>query len=379
MNKDRCIAKLQIYKDDIEICQIYDERIFQLLYDYKSWIKYRLRVYDRDNLMQLTKNAGIEDTESYVRVVKAIQATDTFWVKTRKDDVWDKVSPYRNRISRIVANLAINGYGKQQPVIRTPQPQYNINGQAEKCVKRLDGKTGIYLVKQSGELYWRETENVRPYSELCAQQVEWLLGFSNFTDYTVTEKQSIHGVKPYSICKLFTDESKQFIDFQDQAIRLNIAEILQQFKQRGLKKQHDTLSEMLFLDQLILNFDRHNHNIGYLYNPDNFKIIELAPIFDNDCGFGATEPVRGHTFEDAYDSIINTHQPRSGLWSFDQQAVIVANEQMYKKLRDIGHISLDFGGLKGPQKQRRDFMEYLVNRRRDEILTAIEKARGIKR
>lgn len=373
MNKDRTCAKLDVNRDSINIVGMAN-KLSEIFKDPCNWINYRLQIRNRDKLYQMARFQNITYIQDYLDVTKAIQATDTFWVKTRPDDCWDKVSPYRNRISRIAASIAIDGLDHAyQPVLRTPQPQYTIAGQADKCIKRLDGKTGLYLLKSCGQIGWREPNVVRPYQELCAQQVEELLGFRRYTDYTVVEKDTAGGVKPYSICKLFTNEDQSLIDFQDQKFgQMNIKQTLQFLKDSGKVEQLQTLKDMLLLDQLILNYDRHTGNIGYLYQPDSFKILELAPIFDNDCGFGATEQIRGLQFEEAYNNIIKTKKPKTGTWEFDEQALAVTQVDMYKKLKQTGHISLDFHGLNKPSKERQDFMEWLVNKRRDTIIKLIE-------
>lgn len=373
MNKDRTCAKLDVTRDSINIIGMAN-KLSEIFKDPCSWINYRLQIRNRDKLYQMARFQNITYVQDYLDVTKAIQATDTFWVKTRPDDCWDNVSPYRNRISRIAASIAIDGLDhRYQPVLRTPQPQYTIAGQADKCIKRLDGKTGLYLLKSCGQIGWREPNVVRPYQELCAQQVEELLGFRRYTDYTVVEKNTADGVKPYSICKLFTNEDQSLIDFQDQKFgQMNIKQTLQFLKDSGKVEQLQTLKDMLLLDQLILNYDRHTGNLGYLYQPDSFKILELAPIFDNDCGFGATEQIRGLQFEEAYNNIIKTKKTKTGTWEFDEQALAVTQSDMYKKLKQTGHIGLDFHGLSKPSKERQDFMEWLVNKRRDTIIKLIE-------
>lgn len=373
MNKDRTCAKLDVNRDSINIVGMAN-KLSEIFKDPCNWINYRLQIRNRDKLYQMARFQNITYVQDYLDITKAIQATDTFWVKTRPDDCWDKVSPYRNRISRIAASIAIDGLDHAyQPVLRTPQPQYTIAGQADKCIKRLDGKTGLYLLKSCGQIGWREPNVVRPYQELCAQQVEAMLGFKRYTDYTVVEKDTADGVKPYSICKLFTNEDQSLIDFQDQKFgQMNIKQTLQFLKDSGKVEQLQTLKDMLLLDQLILNYDRHTGNIGYLYQPDSFKILELAPIFDNDCGFGATEQIGGLQFEEAYNNIIKTKKPKTGTWEFDEQALAVTQVDMYKKLKQMGHIRLDFHGLNKPSKERQGFMEWLVNKRRDTIIKLIE-------
>lgn len=46
----------------------------------------------------------------------------------------------------------------------------------------------------------------------------------------------------------------------------------------------DKLCDMLILDALTCNYDRHLNNIQFLVNSDSFEIIDLVPAFDNGMG-----------------------------------------------------------------------------------------------
>ncbi|AZZ65254.1 hypothetical protein DMC14_000320 [Metamycoplasma phocicerebrale] len=84
----------------------------------------------------------------------------------------------------------------------------------------------------------------------------------------------------YSISKIFTNENTSFIPLSwlinyDETNKVNI--INQMKKIYG----NDELEDLMILDAIILNIDRHLGNIGILVDNNNLSKIDNAPIFDN--------------------------------------------------------------------------------------------------
>lgn len=51
------------------------------------------------------------------------------------------------------------------------------------------------------------------------------------------------------------------------------------------KHAYDTILNMLFLDCLLLNTDRHFSNIEFFIDNDTLEVKDIAPIFDNNYSF----------------------------------------------------------------------------------------------
>ena len=93
----------------------------------------------------LLKLAQAYGKAQYIDVSKGISLIDTFWFK-RIDDVyttWDKINPYKNKFSRIVSNIALNGEYLGGNV-KSPSPDYQVDGSVDKCWKRKDGQILLY-------------------------------------------------------------------------------------------------------------------------------------------------------------------------------------------------------------------------------------------
>lgn len=361
MNKHKKIAKLQVSSNNIEIIKQYIE-MPKYLKSVEQWIYDRLSIVNRENTLRLARLAGIGDIESFINITKAISVTDTFWVNSEENPVnWDEINPYKNKISNVIANIIINGFnsGDIREDISSPSPQYRLDGSAEKCVKKVKDK--IYLYKTCGEK-WCELAGLRPYSEYFACQVMNKIGVSRYIKYDIKENRTEGGfIKPYSVCKVFTNESNGLVQISDTRFK-GITE----FIGRVSNKEQELLKEMVLADSIILNCDRHTGNYGFLVNNDTLKIKTVAPIYDNDCSLGSTTPLGDRSFEEAYQEII-ANGPKPGFNTYNDMARWGMTKKMYDNLNRVGYIEIK-NKFNGITERRRMFIEYIVNRRIKEIL-----------
>lgn len=284
MNKDKSLAELCVTINEIYISRVIDT-IPEYVCDVNYWIHNRLELFGRNNILKMAKLAAISSQQEFLTVTKAISINDTFWVNDKLNPTtWDKINPYRNRISRIIAEISINGidiYNNQN--LRSPSPQYKIDGQTDKCVKRVNNKLVLY--KTDGEK-WSDLAGCRPYSEYFASAVCEAFKINNFVRYNINEYKTSTGyIKPYCSCNIFTSENRGFVQCGlTKFAELDINELLDYLPMQ-YKIQ---LKNMAIMDSIILNIDRHLGNYGFIFDTDTFKITALAPIYDNDCSLGAT-------------------------------------------------------------------------------------------
>lgn len=366
MNKDKPIASLYVSNSSVFISEIIGN-IPSYIGNINNWISNRAVIIGRDNLVRMAKIAGISTEPEFLTISKAISINDTFWVNdTLNPTTWDKINPYRNRISRIMAEMAINGieiYRNQN--LRSPSPQYRIDGSIDKCVKReSDGK--IYLYKTAGEK-WSDLAGCRPYCEYYSSEYEKKLELSNFVDYKIKISKTEEGYyKPYVYSEIFTDENRGLLQIGDSKYnRLTIKELYDIIP----SKMQLQLKEMALLDSIILNPDRHSGNYGFFVNNDTYKILGWTPIYDNDCSLGALTSIQNKNREDAFIEVKTNTYPKLGLGDYDQQARWALTRELRDKLMRLGDVS--FEPLPGFSKERLDFIEYIVNRRRWEILKMV--------
>lgn len=224
-----------------------------------------------------------------------------------------------------------------------------------KCWQRFDND--IYLLKSNGGLFELEYSNV--YSEYFASQLAEFLGFNHAT-YTLRKKSGILA----SCSKLFTDELVGLVNMNElfgDSVCGNVDSDIKCFC--NLPNSSDILNDyrcLLMFDSLIHNPDRHTENYGLLFNTDNFEILGLAPIFDNDNALFNTVPLCGRS-KDYIKERVNCIYPKTFNGTFVQQGKYCLNDYLYEKLKLV---STDFSfqnSKEYPLVQKRvDIMSALV-------------------
>lgn len=365
MSKDTILAVIEVTSTHAIITKQY-QNMPPYIGNIDNWLESRTNPVGRQNISTLLKLAHIDKKEEYLKVTHAISMTDTFWVKRPGEDIrWKDISPYTNRFSRIISEVALNGgyYGGQ---LRSPSPEYTLDGSADKCWKRVDSKD--YMYKTNGEK-WSGLAFNRPYSEYYATQVAQALisDKSHYVKYNIKVGKTHEGnIKPYVYSKLFTSEQHGYLPIGDSIYaHTEISELDKVLDQESRVK----LREMLVLDSLILNYDRHSWNYGFMVDNDTFDIKGMAPIFDQDCSLGCNVSLGSFdTVKDGYTYAIMS-QPRTVFDSHIEQAkwamlkeLAINMKNMYPFKFERLEQSIDI------EDKRIQLMEYIVNRQIREIL-----------
>lgn len=366
MNKNKVIALLEVIDSTAHIIEL-KETLHGYLGNIQSWVDSRTSPVGRQNVRTLLKLAEISTKQDYLKVTHGISMVDTFWVREIASNVvWEKVNPHVNRFSRIISEVAINGsyYGGE---LRSPSPEYTLDGSADKCWKREDGEIRLY--KTSGEKWSGITGN-RPYCEYYANQVANALieDKTHFIPYNIRVSKTAEGYnKPYVYCPIFTNEQEGYLPICDSIYKSMELTVLDKHMDNESRL---ILREMLLLDSIILNYDRHMGNYGFIVNNDTYKIKRMAPIFDQDCSLGQFVSLQSvNSLQEAHKAAL-TKQARTemggyiaqGKWSLTPK--LVANmKNMYPFHFDRLPSDIDV------EDKRIEFMEYIVNSQIKAILS----------
>lgn len=143
--------------------------------------------------------------------------------------------------------------------------------------------------------YWYK-QNLKGYEDTAECLVSKVLACSNLTNYVIYEKCIVNNRKG---CKSmeFTKENESFQSFQrihEQMLGRSLSDVVRGlsdvkeriqytidfFKEYTDYDVSEYLGNVLRLDALILNQDRHFNNLGVIINQETGQIRE-APIFDN--------------------------------------------------------------------------------------------------
>ncbi|MEA4912549.1 MAG: hypothetical protein VB092_08090 [Oscillospiraceae bacterium] len=230
--------------------------------DVTGWLASRAIDAHRTNSRLLKRALRIrssDDLETVLRV-NAATITDAYWFREQgsaltyadvvfKENLFDKLALYGD------ADSFNNPY--------SPTPELTNTGSFEKCWRLIDGKWWMY---KSGN------ENER-FSELFIYEFGTRLGipmaryeadggYIRSLDFTDGAKLNFEPAS--SVMGDNEDYAANFAAFQGFG-----SDIARRYV------------EMLYLDTLCFNMDRHTQNYGVLRDPDSGDVVSFAPLFDH--------------------------------------------------------------------------------------------------
>ena len=244
-----------------------------------KWIDRRLILLYRTQIVSLFNSLGLNSTSDILKITKGISLNDTFWIKdVCSRTTWERVSPYTNPLNREIADLSFENSRIINGKHVTHSPEFATSGQFPKCWKRINGK--IYLIK--GGSRGHVAAGNEPYSEVVADELATKIEIPH-VKYNLLKYRNLPATKCANICS----EEIGMYPFHDVFPRVTTYEqVINTFK--GDNAQTNYILDMLWLDYMSLNSDRHLGNIGMLFNTSTNNIIGIAPIYDNNLAFMPT-------------------------------------------------------------------------------------------
>ncbi|MBP3222944.1 MAG: hypothetical protein J6M18_03350 [Actinomycetaceae bacterium] len=236
-----------------------------------EWIDGRQIAKHRNSIQALMRQLGLDDRHNFIGMVRCLSLTDTFWMKPEDENLtWNDVSLYRNPFDDIVARIAFDGTGMFGRQNSPTSPEFATSGSFAKCWVR-DGNQ-ISMLKRGSE--GAANAGFEPYSEVFATQVLEAAGVEH-VPYSVVQ---YHG-KLASKCPLFTNEDEGFVAaYRMLDGRVTTSSMLNFTREHGCEEQ---FREMVVMDAIMLNTDRHTGNYGFLVDNDTGEVKGMAPLFDH--------------------------------------------------------------------------------------------------
>lgn len=232
----------------------------------QRWLETRAIDCHRANSRLLKKALRLTEKDDVATVmsVNAVTITDNYWIKPLNSNLMYADVRFDNDY---FSNLALTGsydsFNKAANSKHTRTPELTNIGSYEKCWKLIDGEWWLYKKANHEELF----------SELFIYRLGKALGF-NMAEYErgkgyiktkdFTNNASVNFESAYS----FMGDNEDYID-NINALRELCPDCVGDYVQ------------MLFLDTICANPNRHSFNYGILRNVNTGKILGLAPNFDN--------------------------------------------------------------------------------------------------
>ena len=239
-----------------------------------KWLKHRTIPKNRAYVHNFLSKCGLNINRpmTIIKVSKGLSLNDCYWVVEEGfEGTYDKLNLYDNRFSQVLALIAFTGYGSSIRTSFASCPEFTTNGMLPKCWRRKDGKILLYKGGTSGA---SNTGN-EPYSEYYAAQVAKAIGV-NAIEYGLSQWKG----ELCCFCELFTSKEYSFLPVGRVVTSGGMNAVREYYEKLG-QNFVDALDDMIVLDAIIMNTDRHFGNFGFIIDNKTNEIVSPAPLFDH--------------------------------------------------------------------------------------------------
>ena len=239
-----------------------------------KWLKHRTIPKNRAYVHNFLSKCGLNLNRpiNIIKVSKGLSLNDCYWVVEEGfDGKFADFNLYENRFSQILALIAFTGYGSSIRTSLASCPEFTTNGMLPKCWRRERGQIKLFKGGTSGA----SNTGYEPYSEFYAFQIAEIMGIKAIP-YNLTKWKG----ELCSTCDIFTNKNYSF---------LPVGRIITSGGMKAVREYYESLGDdfvkalddMIVLDALIFNTDRHFGNFGFLIDNNANKIVAPAPLFDH--------------------------------------------------------------------------------------------------
>ena len=302
MHKNHKVMELTISQDCTQILhvgEIFDERRIPvglripLRRSVNHWWHRRAIPASRSGLSQALRSLHLNAPEELLTKCFGLSLSDQYWVKPVDADMtWEQVNFFDHDFSEDVGNIllgepALAGTSQCRKAAKVGDtcegisylsPDSSVGGWLRKKWKIVDGKRCLL---KGGSNFWSE-----PFNEVIASMIADRLGISHVA-YWLSFEGKHHA--PMSVCEDFITRDTELVEASSIARVLEMQDGESKYDHfcRCCESLHipeyaNSLDEMLVLDFLIANQDRHKGNFGAIRDAETLEFLGMAPLFD--CG-----------------------------------------------------------------------------------------------
>ena len=241
-----------------------------------AWWFARAIPASRLGLKEALEKMDVSGTAEMLGKSFGLNLSDQYWVLPVDTNLdWHSINFFENEFSEDIGNILI-GLKNDSDDINYMSPDTASDGWLKKKWRIVDGNR--VLLKTGSGSYQQE-----PYNEVLATAIMKRLGI-NCTEYTLT----LIGDKPYSACEDFITSETELVTAHNilkSVKKPNDKSVYEHYidccKELGIADIQHSINQMLTLDFIIVNEDRHLNNFGLIRNAETLEYISATPIYDN--------------------------------------------------------------------------------------------------
>lgn len=316
-----------------------------------DWLLARKIPASRDNLEDILETLNLSSTNSLVFKAFGLSLSDQYWLKPEGSKIkWKDINFFDNDFSDDIGKFLFEDY-KEISSLKTPDN--TSNGDLKKSWKIIDEKR---ILLKAGRLPY----NQEPFNEILASEICKRLEF----DY-IEYKPYIINDKYYSGSENFINKDTELISAWDilkneqKPNHLNYYDFyLLKCKELGINVKKE-VDDMLVLDYIISNEDRHFRNFGLIRNVETLEFESPAPIFDSGYSMYCQQADKVIGYDDKSKPFREHHEK--------QIRLVDISKYNFKVLDDIGEFAYDLYSnndvMEDISPDRKNLLARLIQRR----------------
>ena len=251
-----------------------------------AWWKGRAIPASRSGIQHALHELQVPATEILLEKCLGLSLSDQYWICPADSPVtWDDINFFTHPFSDDVGNILF-GQGSTSDRISLMSPDNTSDGWLKKRWTILDGKR--CLIKGGSGATQQE-----PYNEVIASAIMERLGVPHVT-YTLLYQEDY----PYSVCEDFITAETELIPawyVMQTRKKENHVSVHQHYinccEELGVPNIREAIDQMLVVDYLLVNEDRHQSNFGVVRSADTLAFLGAAPIFDSGTSLWFDKPL----------------------------------------------------------------------------------------
>lgn len=250
------------------------------------WWRGRSIPASRAGLQNALQQLKLPDAQLLLEKSFGLSLSDQYWICPVNETIsWGQVNFFENSFSEDVGNILL-GTAADSAQISLMSPDNTSDGWLKKKWTIRNEKR--CLIKGGSGATWQE-----PYNEVLASIIMQRLGIPH-VEYTLLQE----GIYPYSLCEDFITADTELIsawNIMQTEKKANHVSLYQHYltccDAVGIPDVKKSVEQMIVLDYLILNEDRHLNNFGVVRNANTLEYIGAAPIYDSGTSLWFDKPI----------------------------------------------------------------------------------------
>lgn len=237
----------------------------------------------RQGLSRLLDRLDAKNPRELLNECHAVSVSDHYWLKEENEDIqYEDVSFFRHSFDQDGFGRAMFSLGRAEVDASARRtPNNTLAGYQKKAWFRKNGELVLY---KGGTL----PRQLEPVHEKLACEIGRRLGMD-----VIPYSTAVYENQVVSVCANMLDEAHELITAED-VLSTRVPEkdtfalytYMDILQEHGVPDVNKAMDDMLVLDFLMMNTDRHNQNLGVIINADTMQWEKAAPIFDTGTGLG---------------------------------------------------------------------------------------------